>query len=281
MIKASVGICIGASSISIVQARLNTKSIQITDVRTISHEGNPRNVLEDYFRQNDLSGISVVVTGRKFRNLVNAGSISEPEAIEEALSYLKLNGKYKAIASLGGENFLVYCLNNSGGIDNVLSGNKCASGTGEFFLQQIRRMNISLEEALRLADEEKYYVVSGRCSVFCKSDCTHALNKGIDKGLVVSGLCKMIADKTIELLAKQKSDKILLIGGVSHNKTVVRFIKEKCQQASDPGVILAKQTNFCDCDYLSLQVRPFDVLFHLGRRHFLCLPVLLQYGVSE
>jgi len=227
MIKASVGICIGASSISIVQARLNTKSIQITDVRTISHEGNPRNVLEDYFRQNDLSGISVVVTGRKFRNLVNAGSISEPEAIEEALSYLKLNGKYKAIASLGGENFLVYCLNNSGGIDNVLSGNKCASGTGEFFLQQIRRMNISLEEALRLADEEKYYVVSGRCSVFCKSDCTHALNKGIDKGLVVSGLCKMIADKTIELLAKQKSDKILLIGGVSHNKTVVRFIKEK------------------------------------------------------
>ena len=227
MIKASVGICIGASSISIVRAQLYAESIQVTDVRTVSHEGNPRKVLEDYFSQNDLTGISVVVTGRKFKNLINAVSISEPEAIEETLSYLKLNGKYKAIASLGGENFIVYCLNNTGGIDKVLSGNKCASGTGEFFLQQIRRMNISLEEALNLADEEKYYVVSGRCSVFCKSDCTHALNKGIEKGLVVSGLCKMIADKTIDLLSKQKSDKILLIGGVSQNKRVVRFINEK------------------------------------------------------
>ncbi len=227
MIKASVGICIGASSISIVQAKRRAESIQITDVRTVSHEGNPGKVLEDFFGQNDLTGLPVVVTGRKFRNLINAVSISEPEAIEETLAYLKLQGKYRAIASLGGENFIVYCINNSGGIDKVLSGNKCASGTGEFFLQQIRRMNISLSDALRLADEEKYYVVSGRCSVFCKSDCTHALNKGIEKGLVVSGLCKMIADKTIELLAKQSSRRVLLIGGVSQNKRVVRFINEK------------------------------------------------------
>lgn len=227
MIKASVGICIGASSISIVRAHQETESIQIEDVKTISHEGNPRKILEDFFSNNINEGVAVTVTGRKFRYLVNAETISEPEALEETLTYLNLNGKYDAIASLGGENFIVYCMNKSGGIDNVLSGNKCASGTGEFFLQQIRRMNLDLEQALRLADEQKYYTVSGRCSVFCKSDCTHALNKGVEKGLVVSGLCKMIADKTIELLAKQKSGRILLIGGASRNKTVVRFIKEK------------------------------------------------------
>lgn len=227
MMNASVGICIGASSISIVRAHREAESIRIEDARIVSHEGNPRNILEDYFVKNDLSGVSVVITGRKFKNLINAVSVSEPEAVEESLSYLNLKGKYGAIASLGGENFIVYCINSSGGIDNVLSGNKCASGTGEFFLQQIRRMNLSLEEALRLADKENYYVVSGRCSVFCKSDCTHALNKGIEKGLVVSGLCKMIADKIIELLAKQTSDKILLIGGVSRNETVTRFIKDR------------------------------------------------------
>lgn len=243
MNTASLGICIGASSISIVRAQPIAGSIQITGVRTISHEGNPRKVLEDFFCLEDLTGISVVVTGRKFRNLINAVSIPEPEAIEESLNYLKNikhdsrfngNDNYRAIASLGGENFIVYCLDNKGGIDNVLSGNKCASGTGEFFLQQIGRMNIDINEALQLADEENYYVVSGRCSVFCKSDCTHALNKGIEKGLVVSGLCKMIADKTIELLAKQKSVKILLIGGVSRNKTVVKFIKEKYPLAAIP-----------------------------------------------
>jgi hypothetical protein len=85
MIKASVGICIGASSISIVQAQQSAESIRITDVRTISHEGNPRKILEDYFADEDLKGKSVIVTGRKFRNLINAASISVPEAIYESL----------------------------------------------------------------------------------------------------------------------------------------------------------------------------------------------------
>jgi len=223
----SLGICIGASSISIVRAQASAKSIQILSAGTYTHEGNPRKVLEDIFAQNDISDSSLVITGRKFKNLVNAHSIPEPEAIEQSISYLGLCGNYHAVASLGGENFIIYCLNEKGNIEKVLTGNKCASGTGEFFLQQIRRMNINIDEALELAEEDNFYSVSGRCSVFCKSDCTHALNKGIDKGLVVSGLCKMIADKTVELLAKQISDKIFLIGGVSQNQTVVKFIKEK------------------------------------------------------
>jgi predicted CoA-substrate-specific enzyme activase len=227
MHKQSLGICIGASSISYVMAQLNGDSVCIPFAKTVTHDGNPRKALDDFLIENDLYGISVVITGRKFKNLINSYTIPEPEAIEESIRYLGLNGKYGAIASLGGENFIIYCLNDKGGIDKVLTGNKCASGTGEFFLQQIGRMNININEALELADKEKYYVVSGRCSVFCKSDCTHALNKGIEKGLVVSGLCKMIADKTIELLAKQNSDKILIIGGVSQNSTVVNFIKEK------------------------------------------------------
>ncbi len=235
MIKSSIGICVGASSISFVKAQLDEQEIVISHLRSVNHEGNPRKVLADFFEQTVLTGVSVAATGRKFKNLINCRIISEPEAIEESINHLKLNGKFGAIASLGGENFIVYCLNDKGGIDKVLTGNKCASGTGEFFLQQIRRMNLNIDEAIEISDSAKHYSVSGRCSVFCKSDCTHALNKGIEKGLVVSGLCKMIADKTIELLAKQKSQKVLIIGGVSQNKTVVDFIKEKYPESFIPG----------------------------------------------
>ena len=76
---------------------------------------------------------------------------------------------------------MVYVLNAKGRITNVLTGNKCAAGTGEFFLQQLRRMDVSLDEAAQWAAETEPYHVSGRCSVFCKSDCTHATNKGIPK----------------------------------------------------------------------------------------------------
>ncbi len=222
----SAGICIGSSTISIVKM---SKDIigKVTSVEQLSHEGNPKSLLKKYFKKNNLGHYSVVVTGRKFKNLINAYVIPEPRSIENAVKYLGITGEKMAIASLGAENFMVYSVNEKGALENVMTGNKCASGTGEFFLQQISRMNITVEQATELSDNENPYSVSGRCSVFCKSDCTHALNKGIPMPNVISGLSKMIADKTIELLAKQKYKKVLLIGGVSKNKSVFDFVKKE------------------------------------------------------
>ena len=237
MAERSLGICIGASTISFVETNRSSGVTEITSVNSIIHEGNPKKILSEQLSLID-DNISVTVTGRKFKHLVNAHVISEPEAIEKAVKHLGLAGRYDTIASLGGENFIVYCLNKNGSIDNVHTGNKCASGTGEFFLQQIGRMNLNMTEAIEMSRQDDYYKVSGRCSVFCKSDCTHALNKGVDKGLVVAGLCKMIADKTIELLSKQSADggskQVMAIGGVSQNHSVINFIREEYPELHIP-----------------------------------------------
>jgi predicted CoA-substrate-specific enzyme activase len=223
----SLGVCIGASTISFVELTKQGRTIKIIRVDSITHEGNPRSVLSNLFTNSNFSRYSVVATGRKFKHLLNAHAISESEAIEKTISHLSLQGKYDVVASLGGESFIVYCLNGSGEINNVITGNKCAAGTGEFFLQQIGRMNLDIGNAVAAAKDASPHVVSGRCSVFCKSDCTHALNKGIPKNNVASGLCKMIADKAIELLSKQKSRRIIIVGGVSKNPAVLNFIREK------------------------------------------------------
>jgi predicted CoA-substrate-specific enzyme activase len=223
----SLGICIGASTVSFVNAKEENGVITVTGQDSVIHEGNPKKIVSEYFGSHNTDGMSVVVTGRKFKELINSYSVSEPEAVETAVKFLDLNREEKAIASLGSESFIVYHLNSKGSIDNVITGNKCASGTGEFFLQQINRMDLSLKETGDLKEEGKPYSVSGRCSVFCKSDCTHALNKGIPKAQVVSGLSKMIADKTIELLSKQNATKLLIIGGVSKNKSVIDNIRKK------------------------------------------------------
>ena len=55
---------------------------------------------------------------------------------------------------------MVYVLNRFGQISNVLTGNKCASGTGEFFLQQLRRMDVTLEEAARWAADNRTRIPS-------------------------------------------------------------------------------------------------------------------------
>jgi len=208
----SLGLCLGASTISLVHLDYEPvedignptgviRPPRVVKYSRLPHEGDPKRALLSAVNGFDLGSFDrIVATGRKFRAFVNLTSISEP-AVEYAYRFVKPSGvSCPAVVSAGGETFMVYVLNRLGQISNVLTGNKCASGTGEFFLQQLRRMDVSLEEAAQWAATTAPHHVSGRCSVFCKSDCTHATNKGVPKSKVTAGLCKMMAGKILELL---------------------------------------------------------------------------------
>ena len=226
----SLGICIGASTVSAVWLTKFNRNTLMTKTKCIPHHGNPKIVLLNLLENNQISNITV--TGRKFRSIVNLTTISEPEAIELAYGYLNYNADI--IISIGGENFIVYEIDSHGKISKPYTGNKCASGTGEFFLQQIKRMDLEPEEAASLASEGDIYNISGRCSVFCKSDCTHALNNGVAKSDVAAGLTKMMAQKIIELTAKSHKRNALIIGGVSNNKAVVNHLYDSFNNLTIP-----------------------------------------------
>jgi predicted CoA-substrate-specific enzyme activase len=224
----STGICIGASNITIVQVESGSNSAAVHETRAIPHEGNPFAILSGIMND-PIVGLAdrVAITGRKVRTYVNMTSLSEPEALEEAYGYqIRTGGSFQTIVSAGGESFMLYKLDNRGRIVDVRSGNKCASGTGEFFLQQIKRMNYTFQEAMDAADVSTPYMVAGRCSVFCKSDCTHALNKGAAKPQVVAGLCSMMAEKLSELLKRDDPGSILLVGGSASNHVMVHFLRQ-------------------------------------------------------
>lgn len=225
----------GASTISIVEVT-EARGLSVRLLFSRRHEGNPVQVLQEALEALPLDKFdAVAATGRKLCNSLNLSVIPEPEATEYALGYVNTVGNYhsvsnqnshfNALVSCGGETFMVYVLDKEGKISNAHTGNKCASGTGEFFLQQIRRMNIGTEEAIKLSSNDVPFKVSSRCSVFCKSDCTHALNRGEPLGNVIAGLCEMISNKIVELLHNVLKDKIMIVGGVSQNSVVMDFLK--------------------------------------------------------
>lgn len=233
----TLGLCLGASSVSLVQIRcdsfaedapLGSVYPEIVRHAVYTHDGDPKRTLLKALDDVDWSGIDkVAATGRKFRHFLNLTSIAEPEAVEHAYGHLKPDGiQCPAVISAGGETFMVYMLNQGGRITNVLTGNKCAAGTGEFFLQQLRRMDVSLEKAGQWAEDTEPYHVSGRCSVFCKSDCTHATNKGIPKARVTAGLGQMMANKILELLKKVNRRNLMLVGGTAQNQMMVRYLRD-------------------------------------------------------
>jgi predicted CoA-substrate-specific enzyme activase len=240
----ALGLGLGASTVSVVQLELDPnlktnptgeKNPRVIDFSLHPHEGDPKQTLLDVFGKIDLESIDrIAATGRKFRKFVNLSSIPEPQAVEFAYPYVKpADIDCPAVVSAGGETFMVYALDHSGRISNVITGNKCASGTGEFFLQQLRRMNVSLDEAAQWAAVEEAHHVSGRCSVFCKSDCTHATNKGIPRSQVAAGLCKMMASKILELLKKVDPKNIMIVGGTARNRMMIEYLQQEI-----PGLII-------------------------------------------
>ena len=232
----ALGICLGASTLGMVRLRRDGDKVDIIDASTITHEGNPRKTLLDVLEQvPQVRDIPIAVTGRKFINFIRLTTISEPEAVERAVAQiLAKDDPHRVVVSAGGETFLVYHLDEDGKIQGIQTGNKCASGTGEFFLQQIGRMNITLDDVAELGISDHPHRVSGRCSVFCKSDCTHALNKGIPKAQVVAGLAKMMAGKVVELLKKLPKKSVLLVGGSSRNQTMMHYLAHEIEDLYVP-----------------------------------------------
>jgi predicted CoA-substrate-specific enzyme activase len=220
----SLGINVGSSSIKAVL----TEGKKIIWSTVVEHEGNFLETLKNILKEKKVEGIKTLTTGTEGRYLVNTNNVLESVCVEEALR--ALDYKVDAVVSLGGEIFVVYTISEEGKIITSFSGNKCASGTGEFFKQQLGRMDMKLADIASVPADAKACKMASRCSVFMKSDCTHKLNKGeATKGDIVLSLSDVMATKVVDFLkrARIKSGKVLLSGGVTRNKYIIRFLKEK------------------------------------------------------
>jgi predicted CoA-substrate-specific enzyme activase len=221
----SLGINIGSSSLKVVLA----EGENVLWSAFTPHEGDFHAAVKKIMSQRDIPvGTKVLVTGNEGRYLFNAAGTLEPLCVEAALnaSHLKPN----AVASMGGEDLVVYSLDDTGKIVNNFSGSKCASGTGEFLKQQLGRMDMSLEDVSRVPETARVLSLSTRCSVFMKSDCTHRLNKReATKDDIVLSLSNVMAGKVVDFLkrAKVNDGTVVLTGGMTLNKHIVRFIRER------------------------------------------------------
>jgi predicted CoA-substrate-specific enzyme activase len=213
---ACVGVNVGALTVKVVTLRGDDRTAHV-----MPHLGRPLEVLKEFLAGDKFAPAEFFgVSG-------HLGHLSEVAAIQRALR--ELNGNFAAVVSLGGESFLVYLLTD-GRITNVLSHNKCAAGSGEFFVQQIGRMGLGMEEAIRRSFAGKVVPLASRCSVHCKSDITHKLNRNeATPEDILHTLHDSMAGKVVALLEKGQRElrRVLLIGGVTRNAAILAALREK------------------------------------------------------
>lgn len=224
MIEKTLGIDIGSTTLKLCLISQENGS----EHAILPHEGDLPGTLNRLMdRFGSVGPLRGIVTGNEGRHRVGLPEVIAAVAIESGLDAVNL--KPRAVVSMGGEDLVVYVLNDRGLIVNTYSGNKCASGTGEFFRQQLGRMNLRIEDINDVCKGARTHRISARCSVFMKSDCTHRLNKGeSSKGDIALSLSKVMADKVSEFLTKAKisSGQVVLIGGATQNRFLVDFIRE-------------------------------------------------------
>ncbi len=221
----TVGINIGSTSVKVVVCNSGV----VNTFNIMPHEGDVPGTLTTILSQLKIpEDTRAIVTGNEGRFLLHLPRVIESVCIEEALKHSDYNPD--AIVSMGGEDLVVYTVDEHKKIKNNFSGNKCAAGTGEFFKQQLARMDMTLADIHSIPEKSKVLRLSTRCSVFMKSDCTHRLNKGeATKGDIVLSLSNVMAVKVIDFLKKARIHKgiVILTGGITRNPYILQFIKEK------------------------------------------------------
>ncbi|MFW9903641.1 MAG: acyl-CoA dehydratase activase [Candidatus Thorarchaeota archaeon] len=188
-----------------------------TSVDIIPHHGLPLELIDEYSKELGFFGIS----GKM-------GHISEPAAIERALQELQI--PCDMIISLGAEVFVLYLVNKKNEIFNVFSHNKCAAGSGEFLSQQLARMKLSFEDGIPLGYKGKSIPLASRCSVHCKTDITHKLNRNeATKADIIYSVINSMASRIVALIEKSQhqASRILLIGGGVKNKLLIKLIQQQ------------------------------------------------------
>ena len=225
-LRTGLGIDIGAASVKACCVQDGT----IVWSESRPHDGDLPGTLRRILTEHSvMPGIPALITGQEGRRQFRVPDRIAPAAVERAVGLL--GERVEAVVSVGGEDLVVYTLDSQGRIQNTYAGNKCASGTGEFFAQQLKRMGLGVDVVFDPAlDNSTACSLSSRCSVFMKSDCTHKLNKGeADKNDIVLSLSKVMSRKVVDFLrrARVTEGRVLLSGGATKNPHLVRYLREE------------------------------------------------------
>jgi predicted CoA-substrate-specific enzyme activase len=233
--KLYMGIDLGSVSLNIV---IVDDAAQIKSSFYRRTEGRPLAVLLDSLqglgtRFHAFEGIVATGSGRKLvGNILGVPDLNE--IVMQATAACHFYPDVRTIVEIGGQDSKLIFVDRDARtgepviVDHVLN-EVCAAGTGSFLDLQAHRLGMSVEDIGFLALRAKHPArISGRCSVFAKSDMVHLLQEGTPKPDIVAGLCQALSLNFITNLGKGKAfpKPIVFQGGVAANPGVVKAFEE-------------------------------------------------------
>jgi len=136
----------------------------------------------------------------------------------------------------------------------------CASGTGSFLDQQMKRMNLTHSDVERIQPTRRIPSIASRCAVFAKSDLIHRQQEGYTREELWNGLVRGMAESCYAMLLRGTpiSGKALIIGGLVRNSLFCfyfsnLFKNDKIIIPEEPETFIAR------CSFYYLQSVQYSV----------------------
>jgi predicted CoA-substrate-specific enzyme activase len=174
------------------------------------------------------------VTGSGISNLANLMDIEPVNEITAACTgALHLVPTAGSILSVGGTRACFIRLMDDPArgrriIRDSFQNSRCFSGSGIFVEQEASRFNMTPDELIELALKSSHPpIISGRCTVFAKTDITHKHQDGVQLTDIAGAICQMIARNIVgELIKRTAFDvPVVFIGGVAQNKAIYKLLR--------------------------------------------------------
>ncbi len=166
---------------------------------------------------------SIVATGYG-RDRVACRTESVTEITCHARGIAEIVPSCRFLIDVGGQDCKALALGPLGQVETFAMNDRCAAGTGRFFENMCRALEIDLEELGPLAlESEPRLTVSHVCAVFAESEVIGLLAQGESKADIAAAVCHSAARQVASLARKVGvREPVAMSGGVARN---VGFVK--------------------------------------------------------
>ncbi len=163
----------------------------------------------------------------------------------------------RSVIAIGGQNACYIHGIGAGEVPQFSMNESCASGTGSFFEDQMTRLGLAIEDYSGLVSGAVDVPrISGRCSVFAKTDIIHRQQEGVPVRDILLGLCYAMVKSFKALIVRglPVEAPVVLAGGVGLNVGVVRAARDVFGLA-DGELICGQETLFAQAVGAALHAR--------------------------
>ena len=177
----------------------------------------------------DARNLGLIVATGYGREKVSEANKTLSEISCVARGSRSLAPRARTIIDIGGRDFRIIRLDESGRVANSVVNDTCAAGTGKFLELMSEKTGIELADFGRVWCQAREPVkLSSSCTVFIAAEVDDLIARGVPKPAIIRGICDAVAEK-IACVSKDIviEPPVVLVGGVSQNHGVRKAL-EKC-----------------------------------------------------